>query len=173
VACGGSDDPVLVATTDATVTVTAQNGTSVGAAMVGTSIDFADGVTAFGTTTPTTVAIGGTAAAQTATISAGNATATGDMSYGSCIFIIKTSNFGDDSALGAGKTVVVNPCELKVTTSGLLANGGETLSRVAMTLGTSSGSGSVRVTITPDGIVKVGSTQFANISLTPVTGGGS
>jgi hypothetical protein len=171
VACGGTtSDPVLVATADASVTLNAQNGPTVGAAFVGTSFGFANGVPAFGTSTPTTLAIGGTAAAQTATISAGNATATGDMSYGSCLFVIKTSNFSGDSVLAPGKTVVVNPCEMKVTTAGQVANGGEELKRVTMFLGTEAGSGQVKVTITPEGIVRIGTQQFANLSLTPATG---
>ena len=174
VACGGGSDPVvLVAAADATSTLTAQNGATVGGAFVGTSFAFNTGVAAFGTTASTTLVIGGTPAAQTATISSGGATATGDMSYGSCLFVIKTSNFNASSPLAAGKTVVVNPCTMKITTSGLVANGGETLTKVTMSLGTHEGASSVRVTITPDGVVRVGSQQFANLSVTPATGGGS
>lgn len=172
VACGGGSNPpapVMVAAADTTAAMT----TAVGAVFVGTTISFPSGVAEFGTTTQTDLAIGGTATAQTAAISSGGKTASGDLQYGSCHFIIKTSNFSDASALGIGKTVVVTPCEITVGTKGLIANNSETLSRVAMQLGTASGSGSVRVTITPDGIVKVGTNQFANISLTPTTGSGT
>ncbi len=168
VACGGSDPaPVLAATADVSAPMTA----SVGGAFVGATLSFASGVTDFGTTGPTTLAIGGTTAAQTATISSGGQTASGDMGYGSCFFVIKTSNFNASSPLAAGKTVVVNPCEMKITTAGIIANNGETLTKIQMTMGTNVGvDGSVRVTITPDGVVKVGNSPFANITLTPTTG---
>lgn len=172
-ACGGGGSPALVAASDVNKTFDAATGTATGGALVGTSLTFASGVAAFGTSASTTVAVAGSATAQTATISSGGNTANATMSYGSCIFKIATSNFADSSSLGVGKTVVVDPCSMTLTTKGLAANGGETLSRVSMQLGTASGSGSVRVTITPDGIVKVGSTQFANISLIPATGSGS
>ncbi|MBX3588560.1 MAG: hypothetical protein KF796_18175 [Ramlibacter sp.] len=171
VACGGGSDPVLVATSDVNVKLASTNG----GAFVGTTLSFPSGVPDFGTAGTTTLSIGGstTSTTQTATISADGKTASGDMGYGSCFFVIKTSNFADNSALAVGKTVVVNPCEMKVTTAGLVANGGEQLTRVSMTLGTQLGAGSIKITITPDGIVKSGSSQLANLSLTPATGAGS
>ncbi|MCW5649307.1 MAG: hypothetical protein KIS62_06165 [Ramlibacter sp.] len=170
-ACGGSSDPVLVASSDVKASLTASNG----GALVDTTLSFPNGVADFGTTSTTTLSIGGsaTSSTQTATISAGGQTATGDMGYGSCVFIIKTSDFAPDSALGTGKKVTVTPCEVTVTTKGIVANGGQALTKVNMTLGSTEGTGQVRVNITADGAVKVGSSSFANIILIPTTGGGS
>jgi hypothetical protein len=112
VACGGGSGGISTISGNQTGNITAANIS----VLLGKTVTFASGVPAFGTTSSTTLTFGGTDAAPTATITAGSSTATADVSFGSCIFKVKTSSM---SHIPAGSTVTVNPCTVTFQTNGL------------------------------------------------------
>jgi hypothetical protein len=118
VACGGSRSAAPFFTSDTTVNATA----AAYSGMTGT-YTFGSGVAAFGTTTTTDVAFGGTPAAPTFTIGSGGATASGDLAFGSCIFTVKSSSFAPPHPLAAGQTITINPCTVNYATAGVSLTG--------------------------------------------------
>lgn len=167
VACGGGSDPVLVATANVVAPATA----STGAALVGQTFTFPSGAAELGTTGTTTLAVTGTAAAQSATVASAGQTASGPMTYGSCILTITTSTFPASSALGLGKTLIINPCNITVATSGATANGSSSNRNVSLVLGSSTSSGLVvPVVLNTNGSVSLGGVTLGTVAVTPTTG---
>lgn len=153
---GGGDAPAAVAATNAAVPA---SKTTV-AALSGATVNF-PAVPALGTTGTTTLKIetpvvgtGASATIGTPTFtltSAGN-TASGEMSFGSCIFIIRASTFPADHPLALGKTLTVNPCETDIGTSGAPADGSTRAFDASLQLGnTNSQPVTVPVTLQPNG----------------------
>lgn len=167
-ACGGgSSDPVLVANADATVPTNA----TVASAVAGTAFSFSSGVPALGTTGATTVAFTGTAAAPGFSVGSGGNTATGTAGFGSCIFVVSSSNFPAGHALAAGQTVTVNPCSLNIPTTGAVANGVATSRSVALLLGAAASAGaSVVIAVTSGGALTLNGSSVGTVTLTPVSG---
>ena len=176
-ACGGGDaNPpvsVQVAATNTTVAI----NPSTGAAAVGAVLDKTFAFTAvpvFGTTTATSVKLSGTGAAPTFAIESGGRTATGNLTFGSCIFTITTSAFVAPSPLAVGQRLTVNPCALTAATSGVVANGSPTERAVTLDLsGTSSAGVSLQVSIAPNGNVTVGNAVLGSVPIVNTTGTGS
>ena len=113
-ACGGGGSDVVPATPTTTATITAANS----AALAGSPYVFDSGVAQFGTTASTSLTIAGAGAATTFSASSGGLTASGPMTFGSCIFTVTASSFPATHALGVGKVVTINPCTLKVNSAG-------------------------------------------------------
>lgn len=125
VGCGGSPAPqVAAANTTATIKADTPAAAAAAAAIVSTVVDkaftFSTAVPALGTTAATTVTLSGSATAPTATIASAGKTATGVMTYGSCIFTILVSNIPE---LPVGTVRIVNPCSIQLQTLGAAANG--------------------------------------------------
>lgn len=172
-ACGGggsnSAPPVIavVATSDITVTVTAA---TIGA-IVNHPFTFAGGVPDFGTTTPTTLAFTSAGASSAFNIGADGATAIGETTFGPCIFTITSSSFSTGSKLAVGQTVRVNPCSLKVATSGGNANGSSSDRAVSFVLGTVSSAGrNLPVVISANGSVVINGITIGTVTTGVVTG---
>ena len=185
VACGGGGLDVKNTSNvapPASVGLTVAAGTTVAASPVAIlaskPLTFATGVAAFGTTSPTTVNINTAAAIPTFAVSdtASGNTATGEFLLGSCIFKITKSNYPASSPLAEGKTVTVTPCEVKLNTSTVVANGVAQSAPATLTLGAAiSNTVPTQVVITSAGQLSVpGTTAVISspITLTPVTGGG-
>lgn len=173
VACGGgggdSTPPAstVVATSDTTVSVTAA---TLGA-VVNQPFTFAGGVPDFGTTTPTTLAFTSAGATPSFNIGADGATATGGTTFGSCIFTITSSSFPAGSKLAVGQTVRVNPCSLKVATSGGNANGSSSDRAVSFVLGTLSSAGrNLPIVINANGSVVINGITIGTVTIGAVTG---
>jgi hypothetical protein len=172
VACGGggSSAPAQAINGNLTGNVSAANI----AALLGTTLTFPNGVSEFGTTTATTVAFGGTAAAPTATITNGGNTSTADVTYGSCIFTIKSASSNGSLAryLIVGNVITVNPCTLTFETNGKTASPNPQTVTMTSQFGTNSkvfifGS----FTLTADGRVLLSNgDSLGGLVLTPVTG---
>ncbi len=171
VACGGgSSTPVKVAAADATVAVSPTTGTAATAAASGEVFTFANGVAAFGTTAATTVQVTsgvGTAPAKFE-IKSGTGVATGDYTFGSCIFTVKVSTI---PSVVVGTTLTINPCTYSVPSSGQPADGLVLNVNKRWFLGSSSGTFPVKMTINPDGSVVLDGKSFGTVTVSNVTGG--
>ena len=147
-ACGGGSD-VLPATPSTTASVTAANA----AALTGTPYIFDSGVAQFGTTTSTSLTIAGAGAATTFAVASGGKTASGPMTFGSCIFTVTKSDFTAPSPLAVGQVVTINPCTVTVNSAGYPA-GTTNVIPTTLTLGTTvSAANGKTVTVTTTGNV--------------------
>lgn len=169
-ACGSSDGPAptFVVASDTTLPA---NGTIV-QAVSDTAFTFPGGVAALGTTGTTTVVLSGSAATPTFTISKfGEGTATGKLTFGSCIFAVTSSTFPAGHALALGQTVTVNPCNMNVGTAGAVANGVGTSRSIALVLAAASSAGtSVTVSVNAGGQLTLNGNAVGTVTLTPVSG---
>ena len=171
-ACGGGGTSTPVSTTIATSNVTADVTAINNAAVVNQPFTFAAGLPVeLGTTTATDVAFTSTDASPTFAISAGGATATGTTTFGSCIFTITASTFPVGSKLAVGQSVRVNPCQLKVATSGGSANGLPSNRDVKFVLGTVNSNGkNLPVAINANGSVVLNGVTIGTVTIAVVTG---
>ena len=159
-ACGGSDDPVpaVIALADApALTISPTTATAATAALTAApaGFTFPAGVPAFGTTAATTVAFTAPAAGTTTpafSIKSGTGTATGTVSYGSCIFNVTTSTV---PGIVAPTTITVNPCAFDANTAGKTVTAGSTATitvPAALILGAAtSTAANVTITVTNNG----------------------
>jgi hypothetical protein len=150
--------------------VTAPVTVATAAAVTGESFNFPSGVAKFGTTAATTVSLNST---STFTVSAGaEGTASGNLTYGSCIFTVTASTFPASSALALGKTVTVHPCSITVATAGVPASGNAIARAVSFVLeGNASQAHNLSVDISDSGVVTVDGVDVGSVTLTPLTGG--
>lgn len=173
VACGGGGDDVTLAAADAApIAVNKDTGAVAAQALNAKPINFASGVTAFGTTgtaTTLTVTAGSTPGFN---ISAGGQTATGDLTFGSCIFTVTASDFVAPHALAVGSVVTVSDCKIDLNTAGVAANGGSTSVEVVVSLnGETSAPVTTTVVVQANGDILVGGTKITSTSVSQVTGG--
>lgn len=172
-ACGGgSSTPARVASTDTTLTVGPSTGVAATAAVSGKTFSFPNG--SLGGTTAATVTLtsGVGGANSTFELKSGADTVTGDYTYGSCIFTIKTTS--NATLYPVGKVVTYNPCSFVVSTAGATADGVATSRNVTFDLGRGGkSSGPIfPVTVNPDGSILVGGLNFG-VSATLVAGTGA
>lgn len=168
VACGGGTDPVptkTVAAANTTVAATAATA----AAVVGQTFTL-PAVPALGTTAATTLKIAGTAAAQTFEVASGGSTASGPLTYGSCIMTITTSTFALTHPLGVGKTVTVNPCDIALQTAGKVVGSASDTGVTFNLGGVSSSPITVPVVVSTTGAVTIGTTVVGTTTVTVTTG---
>ena len=193
-ACGG--DPAPAAKVAAAQTeLAAGPSTAAASTALFTSAPqvFTSGVPSFGTTGTTTLTVSNTTTSGTVTTASGpvsvsgptftitgpasgggTGTASGALTYGSCIFNILSSTFVAPSPLLVGNQIVISPCDFKLATSGKPADGSSGNVTTTLTLGTGTSTGStLTVTISNTGVVTVAGQTLGTVSLTPVTGGGS
>lgn len=177
-ACGGgSDAPAKVATADTTFTIDAANAQTAATLLTtaAKSFSFASGVSALGTTTPTTVTFAGTAATPTFAVSSSAGTASGTLGFGSCVLTITSSTFTSGPMAPPLKPITISPCEVAVDTSGdavgtpvtnesATLTFGTTVSQPANLIGSVTINDAGQVTITP-----TGSTTPIVIGTVPVT----
>lgn len=176
VACGGGggDGPISVAVGNPSFAVDSTNGANAVQAMA-QAITFPNGVPDFGTSgSSTTLAITasplGTPPPSFA-ITAGSSTASGDLTFGSCIFTVKSSTFAAGSKLATGAKVTVSNCSLLLNINGAPATGTPVSATAVLTLNTvSSNPYKITVVITPQGQVMVNGLTVYNIKVTPLTG---
>lgn len=171
VACGGgSAEATKVAAADVTVVVNPTTGAAATAGVSGQAFTFSSGVAEFGTTAATTVQVtSGVGTAPAAfEIKSGTGTATGDYTFGSCIFTIKVSTI---PSVVVGTTIIVNPCSYSVPTAGKTANGLVLDVTKKWVLGTSVATIPVKLIINTDGSVLVDGKAFGTVTLSNVTGG--
>jgi hypothetical protein len=176
VACGGGGGLDVQDTSakaaPAVITGTINTSTTVAnsplAALSGQSLVFSGGISEFGTTSDTTVAVNTTDSSFN--VKDATSEATGDFSLGSCVFLVKTVLRG--SKFTVGQKVTITPCEVKLATTGILANGKPQTTTASLIFGTKpSQSKTVNITVSPTGEVSVGNTKYPTVVLVPVTGG--
>ena len=126
-ACGGGSTtvPTPVATSNASIALNPTTGPAFLQALNGQSFSFPGGVPELGTAGPTTVSFSG----GNFTITSGGQTATGPMTFGSCIFKPSASSL---LSIPAGTTITINPCSLEIATNGKTANGVSTNTTVTL-----------------------------------------
>jgi len=171
-ACGGSGGGSS-ATPTANGDLTASIKADKVPVMLNKNFSFESGVASLGTQSPTTIVLSGAAATPTFTLKSGTNSATGEMTYGSCIFEIKNSTFpASFTKLQVGVKTEVTPCDLKVATAGF-ASGSHT-SFIKWVLGTASSVsiGGITIAISSSGVVTISGIPFGTITFTvnPVTG---
>lgn len=184
VACGGGDDaPATIAIADvAAVAISPTTASAATASLTAASsgFTFPTGVSAL-STAGTSTNIKFTAPATGATtpgflITAGNQSARGSMSYGSCIFNVTESTI---PGIVAPTSITINPCAFDATTGGQTVPEGGTstfTTTSTLVLGTTSSSGAtVTVTVTNSGgvnTVTVNGGTLGTVTGTVTTGAG-
>jgi hypothetical protein len=162
---GGGQSAPLVGSSNLSANMTSSSA----AAVAGESFTFSSGVTDFNTTSPTTVSINST---STFSVSATEGTASGNLTFGSCIFTVTSSTFPVGSPLAVGGVVTVHPCTLTVATQGLVAEANAVQRAVSFVLaGNASQSKDMQVDIIADGSVIVDGVTIGTVTLTAATGG--
>ena len=171
--CGSSSSSTTTAASDLpAVALTPTNGAALINSVTGKTFSFPDtaGVSALGTTGPTSVAFSG----QNFTVTQAGSNAgsySGTMSYGSCIFTVTASSL---SSVTIGQKLTVNPSSLDINTAG--QGTGSTQDRpVTLVLGTTTSIPvSVPVLVTAQGEVIVNGTTAGSVPTpTGSTGSGS
>ncbi|TFZ03100.1 hypothetical protein EZ313_17970 [Ramlibacter henchirensis] len=175
VACGGGgggDSTTLVAADAQPVTVNTQTGSAAAQALSGQALSFANGVSTFGTTgTATNLTITG-GSAPTFNVAAGGNTASGNLTFGSCIFTVTASTFASTHALGLGKTATVSNCSIDFSTANKVATGSAVTVQVTLSLdGAISSPVNTTIAIESDGDILVNGVKITTVSVTQVTGG--
>ena len=176
-ACGSSDDgPLTPRVASADTTVAANTATTAGAYKV--PLTFPAGVPELNTTSSTTVTFGTPTAPSTEPTfniaGFGQGTASGTTAFGSCIFKVLSSSFPVDHPLAAGKLVKVDPCEFKINTKGLTADGTAVKRKLTVKFGQTQSDGQdVDVKVDRDGNVKVNDQDEGKTEVVDVTGGSS
>ena len=170
-ACGGGGDSTPVRSGTAAADLTASVTASTAPALLDKSFSFQNGVADLGTTSATTLALSGSAAAPDFSLTDGTNKASGVMTYGSCIFTIKQSNFpANFTKLQVGVVTEVKPCDVVVATAGM-PTASSSLSTIKLLLGSSfSLPLGVTVTISDSGLVTISGTLFGTIKLQLATG---
>ena len=185
-ACGGgSDAPVAnIAVADIpAVTISPTTATTATAALtaVSTGFSFPTGVPDLGTTSATTVKFTAPATGTTTplfSIAADSGTATGTLSFGSCIFNITSSTI---PGIVAPTTIPVSPCAFDTSTGGQTVTEGSTAtftttSTLLLGTGTTSATAEVTVTVTNSAgvnTVTVNGGTLGTVTGTVLTGAGS
>ena len=173
-ACGGGDGSnavPAVASADASIGINPTSGAAVVQSVLDKSFGFANGVPAFGTSGPTSLTLSGSGTSPSFAIGSGTNSATGAMTYGSCIFTMAVSTYVAPNPLAVGRTVTVTPCTLSLATGGQSADGSSRPVNVTLILGNATSSPiSVQVSISPNGQVTVNNSVVGTITVTPATG---
>jgi len=175
-ACGGSSDsaplaPAPVATTNTAAVITPQTGAAVVSSVLDKRFDFSTGVPDFGTDSATSLTLSGTGAVPSFAISSAEGSASGAMTFGSCIFTVGRSTFAAGHPLAQGKTFTDSPCTLSVATAGIKGDAIATPASVTLLLGTvNSGPVPVSVSINAAGVVSVNSLTIGSVTLITATG---
>lgn len=168
---GGDDNRTLFAAQDLTVDANSFTDPAVVKAFKNEVFVFPNGVQEFGTTTPTTVVIQDTATAHTFTITSAQGTASGELEFGTCIFLIKQSTFAPPSPLAVGNRIVIPNCKFEVRTRNTPANDQPFERSVRWLLSNAvSNDTSVEVRINGGGRVTVNGQSIGTVTLSPVTG---
>jgi hypothetical protein len=176
VACGGGGGggttTTTVAADAAPVAVNVQTGAAAAQALSGQAVTFGSGVPSFGTSgtaTNLTVTAGST---PTFDVSAGGNTASGNLTFGSCIFTVTVSTFASGHALALGETVTVSGCSIDFSTANTAATGTAVSVQATLTLdGVTSSPITTTVAIEADGDILVNGVKITTTSVTQVTGG--
>ena len=177
-ACGSSDDgPLTPRVVSADTIVAANNATTAGAYKV--PLTFPAGAPELNTTSSTAVTFGAPTAPSTEPTfniaASGQGTATGTTAFGSCIFKVLSSSFPVDHPLAAGKPpVTVAPCEFKINTKGMTADGTVVKRKLKVKFGRTESDGQdVDVKVDRDGNVKVNDQDEGKTEVVDVTGASS
>jgi hypothetical protein len=163
---GGGSAPTEVAAADTTL---ATNSTTA-PAVANVPFAFPSGVSAFGTTTPTTMTFTNTSTTPAFSIATSTGTATGTTQFGSCIFAVQAIT-GTVGTMKIGDTITVNPCNVTVGTAGAVANGLGSSRAVALVLGAAaSANATVTVGVNPGGQLTLNGNLVGTVTLVPVSG---
>lgn len=119
---GGGDDSSPVAQEDLTVKIDPTTGRNTMASILGQNFEFANGIPALGTTGNTSLKFTGNAAKPDFAITSGANSASGSVTYGSCIFTTSQSTFAAGHPLAVGQVSIVSDCWLKAFVVGRLAD---------------------------------------------------
>ena len=132
VSCGGGGEQRQVAATNTTVPVNTTTVRALEGATFSLPAGAFTGAPALATQATTVRFTNTTAATPTATITATNGTATGNTTFGSCIFTVTSSTI---PGVTVNQQITVNPCQYNVQTSGIVANGQATTVNILLQLG--------------------------------------
>lgn len=172
VACGGGGDDNKVAADAAPFAVNTTTGAAAAQALNGQPISFANGVASFGTAGTATTLTVTAGATPTFGVSAGGQSASGNLTFGSCIFTVTRSDFVAPHALAVGSVVRVADCKIDLDTANFTANGSTvSVKAVLMLDGTSSAPITTSVVIQSNGDILVGGSKITSVSVSQVTGG--
>jgi hypothetical protein len=169
VSCGGGGGKPPATQVAATDTTLATDSTSA-PAVVNVPFTFDSGVSAFGTTSPTTVTFTNTSTTPAFSIATATGTATGTTQFGSCIFAISAVT-GSVGSMKVGDTITVNPCNLNINTAGATANGVAVSRSIALLLGAAaSAKATISLAVNAGGQLTLNGRPAGTVTLTFVTG---
>ena len=171
-ACGGgSDSEAPVASNNVAANIDPTTGASVVGSVLSQDFAFPAGVADLGTTVPTSLTLTGSGTAPTFAIKAGGEAATGEMSYGSCIFTVTNSTFPVGHRLALGQTLTVTPCALNLQTANQPADSRARPLNVTFVLGrNTSDPVVVTASINPNGTIAVNGTPIGQTVVVVATG---
>ena len=156
VACGGTD-PVTVATSNVTASVSASTVTAIS----GKSYSFPSGVSELRTTGATAVTINQpTTGAATFAVTSPSGSYSGVTSFGSCVFTVTVSTL---ATVPVGTVLTVNPCNVTVQTAGTQVGNINVNSSFVLGATTSSAT-PIPVTVSATGVVTVNGTAIATVT---------
>lgn len=153
VACGSSDSaPAPVVASNLVVSASPATAATTTAVLQSSPISFPSGVPALGTTAATTLTVattnatvalpgGGSVTGPSISLSSGGQTATGVLSYGSCVFTVTSSTLTSGpfsppfSPPAPARQVVVTDCTLTVATANVPATGTPTATPATLRIG--------------------------------------
>jgi hypothetical protein len=93
-------------------------------------------------------------------------TASGVLTFGSCVFTVSASTFPPSHPLALGKQVTVNPCQASLATGGVTADGSTKSVATTLTLGTvTSTATTVQAQVSPTGSVSLVNSTGAAVSV--------
>ena len=171
VACGGGGgDQYAPITSNA---VTPATATTAAALTDNGAMRFSTGVAAFGTA-DSTLNVTANGGAYNFTVAEGGNTASGNLTFGSCIFTVTASTFPAGNALANGATVTVQPCNLIFQTAGQGNTGAPFTAQTTLLLGTSESSPFTEtVSVAPGGTQLTITTPSGSVTVavTTLTGG--
>ncbi len=171
VGCGGDDDdeptPVAVVPTPAVLAASATTT----AAVEDVPFVFPAGVPELGTTASTSIVFTDTSTTPAFSISSGGNTATGTTAFGSCIFRVTASTFPAGHRMSVGQQITVNPCNIRVETSGMSVDAPAEQRSVALLLGSAASSGNpLTVDVNPGGQLTINGKAAGTVTIEFVTG---
>jgi hypothetical protein len=171
VGCGGGEDETQVAATNTTVPINSNTVKAIDGQTFTLPAGAFSGVAALASQSTSVRFTNTSAATPTATITAANGTATGNTTFGSCIFTITTSTI---PGVTVGQQITVNPCQYNVQTQGVQATGQATTVNILLQLGiVPSAANQASVSIDPTtGVVTVNNVS-TGVAVTLVVSTGS
>lgn len=169
VSCGGGGGGGGVAGVATNTSINA-NATAL-SAVSGETFTFANAPAELGVNGTTTLSFTAASDKPGFKLTNGGNTASGNTTFGSCIFNVTSSTFPAGSKLAVGASIEIAPCEISLATANMPANTTQTVSTTMVLGSATSGAVSSTVTVNPvTGQLSVNGQVVGTVTVQPITG---